>query len=144
MSIKLKQAQEADRSELIEMLWDNGMVHAEPIEDYLIAIEDDDVVGCIRLEVLAELMMIRPLVVSSSHRKKGIGRLLIKRVLKTDRIMGVMSRGSAIAFYETLGFKKAQRSILPVSQQQECLQCPDEGTCSPQPMIRNCDANKQM
>ena len=139
--IHLKQAETTDRDALIDLLWDNGMEHADPIEDYLLAVVGKEIVGCLRLEDHNDLVMIRPVVVSRDHRKRGVGRRLIQSLLSNDKPMAAVGRGEAVPFYTALGFSKAAWHMLPASQREECCACPDQHICRPQPMIRGCRLN---
>jgi N-acetylglutamate synthase-like GNAT family acetyltransferase len=134
--IELRRAAPEDRRPLIDLLWENGMGHAEPISDYLLAFDGDDVLGCIRLEEFQDITMIRPIVVTQRHRKKGIGRLLVERILPVDKPTAVVARGDAVSFYKTLGFVKTEWEMIPESQLDECRSCPDRKVCQPQPMRR--------
>lgn len=147
--IHLKQADAVDRAALTDLLRDNEMDHAEPIEDYRLAMIGEEIVGCIRLENYDDLVMIRPVVVSRNHRKKGVGRRLIQSILCTGKPTAAVGRGEAVPFYAALGFSTATWQMLPSSQQEECCACPDKPICRPQPMIYGCrqnctDATKEM
>lgn len=54
-----------------------------------VAIEGDALVGLIGLAIAAEEAEIEPLIVSRGHRKKGIGKKLVKTVVSEARKQGV-------------------------------------------------------
>ena len=115
LPIEIKYARSQDRTALIDLLWENGMEHAEPIEDYLLAVCDNAVVGCVRLEDFPDLAMIRPVAVSPDHRKKGIGRLLIQHIMPAHKPTAVVGRGDAVPFYKALGFEKISWEKIPAT-----------------------------
>lgn len=145
--LKIRRAQAEDRGALLDLLRENEMEHAEPIGDYLLAVQEEDVLGCIRLEECENVSMIRPVVVGKRHRKKGIGRLLIESLPPSDKPRAVAARGDAVPFYETLGFLKISWGQLPTPQQEECDFCPDRSACQPQPMMqgfpKTCEETKK-
>lgn len=134
--IKIKRAQAEDRVALLDLLRENEMDPAEPITDYLLAVYGEDLLGCIRLEEFEEVSMIRPVVVSERHRKKGIGRLLIESLPPSNKPRTVAARGDAVPFYAELGFLMTSWAHLPTHQREECGSCPDRSTCQPQPMMQ--------
>ena len=86
---------------------------------YLVAVEDDAVVGCIQVTYIAGLSrrgmtraQIEGVRVSKSHRSKGIGEALFRHAIEAARRDGCglvqltadKARADAHRFYERLGF----------------------------------------
>lgn len=135
--IACRKAKPEDRDLLAALLWENGMEYVDPAQEYVLALDGTEVVGCARTEDHDEIALVRPVVVARTHRQQGLGRLLVKRVMPADKPTGLVARGEAIAFYKALGFLNAKWKMMPESQQTECEKCPDRKTCQPRPMIFN-------
>jgi N-acetylglutamate synthase-like GNAT family acetyltransferase len=133
--VRFESARPEDRSKLQALLWENGMDYADPIEDFMLARQGDDIVGCARIEDYADVAMVRPLVVAESFRRRGIGRLLLERILPAGKPAVIVARGESAKFYSALGFKISNWQTIPAHQANECSSCPDLTECRPQPMI---------
>ena len=140
--IDLRLAEEKDREAIFKLLRENKMEYDGAIEDFQVAVRNEQIVGCIRLEDFDDLVMIRPVVVAEHHRKSGIGRFMVESVSQASKPIGVAARGDAISFYEALGFEKTTWRKIPGEQHNECKACPDKGSCRPQPMILNKESIK--
>lgn len=134
--MEFRHARTKDRAALIDLLWEGGMQHAEPIADYLLAFVGGTLAGCIRTESIDGMVLIRPVAVAVQFRRRGVGRRLVERTLTHHRTMAVAARGEAVPFYESLGFSMSRWDRMPAIQREECRCCPDQGMCHPQPMIR--------
>ena len=80
------------------------------IHNFFVWIEGNSIVGCCSLEVYNQkLAEIRSLVVSHTHRNKGIGKALVQACLKkakTLNIYEVLTITERDAFFEKMGFHK--------------------------------------
>jgi N-acetylglutamate synthase-like GNAT family acetyltransferase len=133
--LRFENARPGDREKLQALLWENGMDYADPIEDFMLVREGDEIAGCGRIEDYPEVAMVRPLVVAESFRRRGIGRLLLERILPTGKPAVIVARGESANFYSAFGFTIADWEAIPVHQAHECTSCPDRTECRPQPMI---------
>jgi len=128
-------ARPEDRRMLEALLWENGMEYADPIEAFMLARQGDDIVGCARIEDYPYVAMVRPLVVAKAFRRKGVGQLLMERILSTGKPTVIVARGESVKFYSAFGFSSTSWQVIPVHQTNECTSCPDRAECHPQPMI---------
>jgi N-acetylglutamate synthase-like GNAT family acetyltransferase len=133
--LRFESARPEDRGKLEVLLWENGMDYADPIGDFMLARQDDEIVGCGRIEDYPDVAMVRPLVVAESFRRRGIGRLLLKQILPDGKPAVIVARGESAGFYISLGFASANWQVIPAHQANECTFCPDRMKCRPQPMI---------
>ena len=97
------------------------------IRDIFVSIQNRKVVGICALHVCWEdLAEIRSLAVEEKNRKEGIGAKLVKACLEEAGVLGV-KRIFALTyrpdFFERVGFKKVDKSVLPHKIWTDCLKC---------------------
>ena len=97
------------------------------IRDIFVSIQGRKVVGICALHVCWEdLAEIRSLAVEEKNRKEGIGAKLVKACLEEAGVLGV-KRIFALTyrpdFFERVGFKKVDKSVLPHKIWTDCLKC---------------------
>jgi len=103
----------------------------EDIQEFYVAELDGEVVGCGALHVLWEdLGEVRTLAVDKAHRGKGIGDLLLRRLLQQARHVGVnrvFCLTFEVEFFARHGFSEIDGA--PVSHEvfEQLLQSYDEG-----------------
>lgn len=133
--IRLRTATANDRAALIALLTEANMDYTDPPEAYTLAVEEEIIAGCGRLEDHGHLVMLRPLVVAEPYRERGVGRLILQGIMPADKPTVLVARGDATAFYETMGFSYTDWNVVSSSQTVECESCPNRAECMPQPMI---------
>ena len=103
----------------------------EDVQEFFVAELDGEVVGCGALHVLWEdLGEVRTLAVDRAHRGKGIGDLLLRRLLQQARHVGVnrvFCLTFEVDFFSKHGFSEIEGA--PVSHEvfEQLLQSYDEG-----------------
>jgi amino-acid N-acetyltransferase len=103
----------------------------EDVQEFFVAEFDGEVVGCGALHVLWEdLGEVRTLAVDRAHRGKGIGDLLLRRLLQQARHVGVnrvFCLTFEVDFFSKHGFSEIEGA--PVSHEvfEQLLQSYDEG-----------------
>ncbi len=123
MSVQVRPVASGEIDAVRQLLLDNGWVHrvGSPSElaeliarshRALVAVEDNRVVGFVR--ALGDGLTngyVSMLVVAASHRRRGIGRALMRAVMGEDNQLTWVLRAArdpaAVAFYEQLGFVRS-------------------------------------
>jgi len=106
----------------------------EQIRDYLVAVTDNRVVGCVSLHVSWEdLAEIRTLAVAPDYHGHGVGRALVEEALRDAQELG-LTRVFVLTyvpdFFAKLGFTECGKSELPQKIWQECVHCPHFPDCN--------------
>jgi amino-acid N-acetyltransferase len=97
------------------------------LRDFFVFIRHRKVIGICALHICWEdLAEIRSLVVEEEDQKKGIGKKLVTICLEESKQLGV-KRVFALTyhpeFFEKLGFKKVDKTVLPHKIWNDCLKC---------------------
>jgi len=97
------------------------------LRDFFVYIRNRKMVGICALHICwDDLAEIRSLAVKEEDRKKGIGAELVKVCLeeaKALRIKRVFALTYQPEFFERLGFKKVDKTVLPHKIWTDCLKC---------------------
>lgn len=130
MSYQIRLATEADLSQIMDLekasfgsdAWSKATMRAElmaPHTTYLVAFENDQIVGYAGLSKVAssDSSDIQTIAVASSHRRTGIGRELMNRLIAKASSLGAATlwlevredRPAPRALYESLGFEAVDR-----------------------------------
>ena len=133
----IRQGDEKDRSALHDLLVSCDMEADLPPEEFIVVDIEGQIVGAARLEWENQSAYVRPILVHSSWRGMNIGLTLIRTLTEYQPIIHVVARGSAIGFYNKLGFVSMTWDQVPERYRQECETCPDLETCHPVAMILN-------
>jgi amino-acid N-acetyltransferase len=99
----------------------------EHLRDYLVAVHEGEVIGCVALHVSWEdLAEVRSLVVSESHRSQGVGTLLVRAALGEAADLGVhriFVLTFVKEFFAGFGFEVVDKAKMPHKIWQECIDC---------------------
>ncbi|MDH7598412.1 MAG: N-acetyltransferase [Sedimentisphaerales bacterium] len=113
----------------------------EHLQTFLVAQEDDQVVGCCALEVVwSDLAEIKSLAVAQGHQSKGIGTAFVTAALEKARELGI---GKVFAltmepgFFKRLGFVEVPRESLPMKVWRDCARCPKQQSCDEVAVLRS-------
>lgn len=91
------------------------------IDSFLVAMCDDEMVGCAGLERYGEWALLRSVAVDEQRRGTGLGRKLVLHMIEMAEKEGihglVLLTTTADRFFERLGFVRIDRSDAPVSVQ---------------------------
>ncbi|NOX63443.1 MAG: N-acetyltransferase [Chloroflexi bacterium] len=127
----------------------NLMLHRTPAQvrmalgDFLVAEEDGRVVGCGYLAYLGpDLVEIRSLAVDPSMQGKGVGGMLVERLVATARARGVKQVCAltlAPDFFTKLGFARVDRWSISPKIWSECVYCPKFHACDEIAVLRVLD-----
>jgi N-acetylglutamate synthase-like GNAT family acetyltransferase len=140
----IRKGLEKDRSALKELLEEFNMHGDVPPEEFLVAEEDGAVAGVVRLERIENDVYLRAMAVHSDWHGRGVGSRLVRELVAGLDQVKVVARGYAAPFYEKLGFKPVDWSVIHKNMSKECIECPDVLTCKPVPMVYERTANGQI
>jgi amino-acid N-acetyltransferase len=112
----------------------------ENLRDYHVAVEtDNSVVGCGALHIYwANLAEIRALAVFPGTIHKGVGTLLVDRLIeeaRTFELERVFVFTYVPAFFGRLGFVQVEHRSLPLKVYNECFHCPKFNSCDEVAMV---------
>ena len=111
----------------------------EHIRDYTVALDGEEVVGCVALHVSwGDLAEIRSLAVADPHLGQGVGRGLVDEALADALAFGierVFVLTFAADFFAHLGFRLVDKAELPHKIWQECIDCIHFPDCSEVAMV---------
>ena len=131
----IRQAAESDRPAIEELLAAVEMSGEVEAEAYLVAEQDQSIVGAGRLEWAGGEAYLRAIAVQPGRQGAGIGAALVKRLIAGESQVKVVSRGSAAPFFRRLGFQAADWAVIDPVYQGECEGCSDRDSCQPQPLV---------
>lgn len=104
-----------------------------------VAVIDNKVVGSASLTILdKELAEIRSLVVDSSVKKLGIGKLLVEQIIEETRRIGInklISLTYQVEFFQKCGFEITVKDNMPQKVWKDCIHCPKLHHCDEIAMI---------
>ena len=130
-----------DRGELLprpfSVLYDH-------LRDFYVFEADGRVVGCCALQFCWEdLAEIRSLAVRPEMSRQGIGSQLVQAVLEEAKAFGVTRVFSLTyrpGFFEQFGFRRIDRSELPIKIWADCILCVKFPDCDEPAMMKCLDA----
>jgi len=116
MNIEITKARPADLGDVLELLSEASLPReevAEHFSHYLVAKAEGKVVGAVGMEHYGSSALLRSLVVSAPYRSRGLGRVLVERILEAARGHGVkrafLLTETAANFFPKFGFRKIAR-----------------------------------
>jgi amino-acid N-acetyltransferase len=113
----------------------------ENLQMFVVAEQDEAVVGCCALEIIwSDLAEIKSLAVAPGQKHKGLGRALVEAAVEQARQLGV-PRVFALTleprFFERVGFAIVQKEDLPMKVWSDCARCPKQQECDEVAMVRS-------
>ena len=103
------------------------------LRDFFVVEIDGKVVACGALEIFTEdLGEVRSLVVDEAHEGRGLGRLLVDRIIDEARAIGLtrlMALTYVPAFFHKLGFQTVAMDTLPEKVWSVCIKCYKYNNC---------------
>jgi amino-acid N-acetyltransferase len=103
----------------------------EDVQEFFVAVDGDEVVGCGALHVLWEdLAEVRTLAVAPAVQGRGIGAALLTRLIENARELGVrrlFCLTFEVGFFARHGFVPVAAPLVDVGVEEELLRSADEG-----------------
>lgn len=103
----------------------------EAIQEFLVAVVDDEVIGCGALHVMwSDLAEIRTLAVHPSRRRHGVGRTLVQALVDRARELGlrrVFCLTFEVDFFAAQGFRAIEGAPVTPDVYAELLRSHDDG-----------------
>ena len=140
--IPLMQSIVKDEVESGTILYRSDDEIATNIRSYLVAKDEDRVIGYGALHIhTKELAEVRSLVIDLKYRGKGVGKELVKRLLKEGKELGikrVFTLTYQKEFFEKLGFLEIAKESLPEQKiWADCIKCKHFPVCNEVSLIIN-------
>ena len=105
----------------------------ESLRDFLVAIDNGQLVGCAALHFYTQHMSeLRSLAVAPSRARSGLGKHITEELLVEARKLGVdvvFAFTYVPGFFEKMGFHLVDRAALPLKAWKDCLRCPKFQAC---------------
>ncbi|MFD0767324.1 N-acetyltransferase [Bacillus sp. CGMCC 1.60114] len=113
----------------------------EDLQSFVVAVLNNQVVGISSLTILdRNLAEVRSLAVSPAYVGKGIGKALVKQIIKETEnleITKLISLTYQIEFFSKLGFNRVDKNELPQKMWKDCINCPKLHSCDETAMLMN-------
>jgi amino-acid N-acetyltransferase len=120
-------------AEVDRMLFASMTYIYENLQIFQVAELDGRVVGCCAMKVLWEdLAEVKSLAVEEACFGKGIGKKLVLACMDRARHLGlkkVFTLTLEPAFFEKIGFSRADRQTMPMKVWSDCTQCSKQDHC---------------
>ena len=113
---------------------------SENMRDFMVAYDGKTLAGCGALHFYSPTMgEIRSLAVAESHRKHGIGRMIVDALVYEAKLYGldaIFAFSYVEGFFGKAGFHVVERGELPLKAWKDCLRCPKFQACDEIAVIR--------
>jgi amino-acid N-acetyltransferase len=113
---------------------------SENMRDFTVACDKHTLVGCGALHFYSPTMgEIRSLATAESHKKHGVGRLIVDALVHEAKLYGldaVFAFTYVDAFFGKVGFHIVERGELPLKAWKDCLRCPKFHSCDEIAVLR--------
>ncbi len=113
---------------------------SENMRDFMVAYDGKVLAGCGAMHFYSPQMgEVRSLAVAESHKKHGIGRLLVDALVYEAKLYGldaVFAFTYVEEFFAKAGFHIVERGELPLKAWKDCLRCPKFQACDEIAVVR--------
>lgn len=103
------------------------------LQAIVVAEEDGEILGIASLAILGhDLAEIRSLGVKEKAKGRGIGKMLVERVVEETKKIGIpklISLTYQVVFFEKCGFEVIQKTEMPQKVWTDCVHCPKFPSC---------------
>ena len=115
----------------LDLVYEDFRMH---IENFIVAVRDELVIGCVGYENYGRLGLLRSVAVDPKYQGMGIGHVLIQNILEKARKAGIKNlyllTDSAVDFFKKFDFVVISRELVDekIKQTYEYSEaCPDTG-----------------
>jgi len=119
---------------------------SENMRDFMVAYDGNRLAGCGALHFYSPTFgEIRSLAVAESHKKYGIGRLIVDSLVYEAKLYGldaVFAFTYVPGFFAKVGFNEVERGELPLKAWKDCLRCPKFQACDEIAVVRELRPNR--
>jgi amino-acid N-acetyltransferase len=130
-----------------EMIGRSRLQVYNSLRDFVVALEDDRVIGCGALHVVWEdLAEIRSLAILPDYIGSGHGRQIVEFFLKEAQeleLPQVFTLTYKPGFFEKIGFLQIDKKELPHKVWKDCINCPKFPDCDEIALIRDIDKRSE-
>ena len=147
--VEIRKAKVSDVEQVYEMIDEYAQLRVllprtkeslyQSLQTIYVAVIDDKVVGSASLTILdKELAEIRSLVVDSKVGKRGIGKLLVEKIVdetKKLEIDKLISLTYQVEFFQKCGFEVTVKDTMPQKVWKDCINCPKMPSCDEIAMV---------
>ncbi len=120
---------------------------SENMRDFMVAYDGNKLAGCGALHFYSPTFgEVRSLAVAESHKKYGIGRLIVDSLVYEAKLYGldaVFAFTYVPAFFAKVGFNEVERGELPLKAWKDCLRCPKFQACDEIAVVRELRPNRR-
>jgi amino-acid N-acetyltransferase len=113
---------------------------SENMRDFMVAYDGRTLAGCGAMHFYSPQMgEVRSLAVAESHKKHGIGRLMVDALVHEAKLYGldaVFAFTYVEEFFAKAGFHEVERGELPLKAWKDCLRCPKFQACDEVAVVR--------
>jgi amino-acid N-acetyltransferase len=113
---------------------------SENMRDFMVAYDGNTLAGCGAMHFYSPTMgEVRSLAVAESHKKHGIGRLMVDALVYEAKLYGldaVFAFTYVEEFFAKAGFHAVERGELPLKAWKDCLRCPKFQACDEIAVLR--------
>jgi amino-acid N-acetyltransferase len=110
------------------------------LQTFFVVELDGQVVGCCALEVIwSDLAEIKSLAVDEHHKSRGVGSMLVTAAVEQAKRLGlskVFGLTLKPQFFEKLGFKVIDKSLLPMKVWSDCARCAKQQNCDETAVVK--------
>lgn len=103
------------------------------LQSIFVAEEGHEILGIASLAILGhDLAEIRSLGVKEAAKGRGIGKVLVKRIVEETELIGIpklISLTYQVEFFEKCGFEIISKAEMPQKVWTDCIHCPKFPSC---------------
>ena len=120
---------------------------SENMRDFMVAYDGAKLAGCGALHFYSPTVgEVRSLAVAESHKKYGIGRMIVDSLVYEAKLYGldsVFAFTYVPGFFAKVGFSEVERGELPLKAWKDCLRCPKFQACDEIAVLRELRPHKR-